>query len=182
MEENLYKIDIQESAGLPSTIYGSDLENRVLDVNLTTEWRYTENDDWTKYSEGSPDLTGDKTVQLRQGATGTKLASVASSTFTFTEDNQPDTRKYIPVSHLNIHSFSTEAANQSGSATNAIDANYNTRWHSAWNGSDTERYIVIELDKSVSLSAVEFVPAGGGNGKIYDGTIYGSMDGQNWKN
>ena len=27
---------------------------------------------------------------------------------------------------------------------------------------------------------VEFVPAGGGNGKIYDGTVYGSMDGENW--
>ena len=85
------------------------------------------------------------------------------------------------MSHLNIHSFSTEAASQGGAAINAIDANYNTRWHSAWNGSDTERYIVIELDQSVSLSAVEFVPAGGGNGKIYDGTIYGSMDGETWE-
>ena len=150
-------------------------------MNLSTQWRYSENESWTSYSEGSPDLIGNKTVQLRQGATGTRLASTTPATFTFTEDNQPDTRKYIPVSHLSVHSFSTEAANQSGSATNAIDANYNTRWHSAWNGSDTERYIVIELDQSVNLSAVEFVPAGGGNGKIYDGTIYGSMDGETWE-
>lgn len=180
-EENIYKIDIQESAGLPETIFANDLENRMVAVNLSTQWRYSENDSWTSYSESSPDLTGNKTVQLRQGATGTRLASVASSTFTFTEDNQPDTRKYIPVSHLNIHSCSTQATNNGGAAINAIDANYNTRWHSAWNGSDTERYIVIELDTSVSLSAVEFVPSGGGNGKIYDGTIYGSMDGENWE-
>ncbi len=180
-EENIYQIDIQESAGLPETVFASDLENRIIGVTLSTQWRYSENEAWTFYSVASPDLTGNKTVQLRQGATGTRLASEESTTFTFTEDNQPDTRKYIPVSHLNIHSFSTEAANQNGSATNAIDANYNTRWHSAWNGSDTERYIVIELDQSVSLSAVEFVPAGGGNGKIYDGTIYGSMDGENWE-
>ncbi len=180
-EENIYQIDIQESDGLPATLFANDLENRMIGVTLSTQWRYSENEPWTSYSEGSPDLTGNKTVQLRQGATGTRLASDASSTFTFTEDNQPDTRKYIPVSHLSIHSFSTEAASQGGAATNAIDANYNTRWHSAWNGSDTERYIVIELDQSVTLSAVEFVPAGGGNGKIYDGTIYGSMDGETWE-
>ncbi len=180
-EENIFKIDIQESEGLPATLFASDLENRIIGVNLSTQWRYSEDESWTSYSEGSPDLTGNKTIQLRQGATGTRLASVASSTFTFTEDNQPDSRKYIPVSHLSIHQVSTEAVNNGGSATNAIDANYNTRWHSAWNGSDTERYIVIKLDKSVTLSAVEFVPAGGGNGKIYDGTIYGSMDGENWE-
>ena len=180
-EENIYQIDIQESEGLPSTVFASDLENRMIGVTLSTQWRYSENEAWTFYSVASPDLTGNKTVQLRQGATGTRLASEASTTFTFTEDNQPDTRKYIPVSHLNINSFSTEAANQNGSATNAIDANYNTRWHSAWNGTDTQRFIVIELDQPVNLSAVEFVPAGGGNGKIYDGTIYGSMDGETWE-
>jgi len=180
-EENIYKIDIQESAGLPATLFASDLENRMIGVNLSTQWRYTENEPWTSYSESSPDLTGNKTVQLRQGATGIRLASVASTTFTFTEDNQPDTRKYIPVSHLSIHSCSTQATNNGGAAVNAIDANYNTRWHSAWNGTDTQRYIVIALDQSVNLSAVEFVPAGGGNGKIYDGTIYGSMDGENWE-
>ena len=180
-EENIYKIDIQESAGLPATLFANDLENRMVGVNLSTQWRYSEKDPWTFYIESSPDLTGNKKVQLRQGATGTRLASDASSTFNFTEDNQPDTRKYIPVSHLSIHSCSTQATNNGGAAAYAIDANYNTRWHSAWNGSDTQRYIVIELDRSVSLSAVEFVPAGGGNGKIYDGTIYGSMDGETWE-
>ena len=179
-DENVYKIDIQESAGLPSTVYASDLENRVLDVNLSTEWRYTENDDWTKYSEGSPDLTGDKTVQLRQGATGTRLASKNPVTFTFTKDTDPDTRKYIPVSHLTLSAVSTEAVNNGGAARYAIDANLNTRWHSAWNGTDTQRYITVKLDKPVFLSAVEFVPAGGGNGKILDGTVYGSTDGKNW--
>ena len=68
-----------------------------------------------------------------------------------------------------------------GAARNAIDANYNTRYHSAWNGTDTQRFMVVQLDKPVYLSAVEFVPAGGGNGRINDGTIYGSMDGENWE-
>lgn len=177
-DENIYKIDITESAGLPSTIFANDLENRMIAANLSTQWRYSENDAWTSYSKASPDLTGNKTVQLRQGATGTSLASKEPVTFQFTEDNQPDTRKYIPVSHLTIHSVSTQATNQGGAATNAIDANFNTRYHSAWNGTDTERFIVIKLDKPVYLSAVEFVPAGGGNGRIVKGTVYGSMTGE----
>lgn len=180
-EENLYKIDILESAGLPSTLYANDKENRMIAVNLSTQWRYTEDDEWTSYSEASPNLTGNKTVQLRQGATGTRLASKDPVTFTFTQNNDPDTRKYIPVSHLSMHSVSTEAVNNGGAARNAIDANYNTRYHSAWNGTDTNRFMVIKLDKPVYLSAVEFVPAGGGNGRINDGTIYGSMDGENWE-
>lgn len=179
-EENLFKIDITEGS-LPAELFANDLENRIVGVTLNTEWRYTEEDSWTSYNVASPDLTGNKTVQVREAATGTALPSAVSEMFTFTEDNQPNTRKYIPVSHLSIHQVSTEAVNQGGAATKAIDGNYNTRWHSAWNGTDSERYIVIKLDKPVNLSAVEFVPAGGGNGKIYDGTIYGSLDGENWE-
>lgn len=179
-EQNLFKIDITEGS-LPNEIFASDLENRVIGVNLGTEWRYTEEDSWTSYSTASPELTGNKTVQIRQAATGTKLASQVSPMYTFTEDNQPDTRKYIPVSHLSIHGVSTEAVNNGGAAAKAIDGNYNTRYHSAWNGTDTQRFIIVKLDKAVNLSAVEFVPAGGGNGKIYDGTVYGSMDGENWE-
>ena len=178
-EENLYKIDILDNTINENMYYANDLENRVIGVNLTYEWRNSEDDPWTSYAIASPDNTGNKTLQIRQAATGTKLASNVL-TFTFTEDNQPDTRKYIPVSHLNLHAVSTQATSNGGAATYAIDANYNTRWHSAWDGSDTQRFIVIKLDQSVVLSAVEFVPAGGGNGKILDGTIYGSMDGETW--
>ena len=161
-DDTIFQIDITEQA-LPANLFANDLENRVVGVNLNTEWRYTENDPWISYSTASPDLTGNKTVQVRQPATGTKLTSPASPVYTFTPDNQPDTRKYIPVSHLSIAGVSTQATNNGGAATNAIDANYNTRYHSAWNGTDTERYIIIELDYPVYLSAVEFVPAGGGN-------------------
>ncbi len=176
-DENIYKIDILESAGLPTAIFANDLENRMIAVDLSTEWRYSESEPWTSYSKSSPDLTGDKTIQLRQGATGTRLPSDNPTTFTFTEDNQPNTRKYIPVSHLSIQSVSTEAVNNGGAAKNAIDGNYNTRWHSAWNGTDTQRFITIKLDEPMYLSAVEFVPAGGGNGRIIKGTVYGSMTG-----
>ncbi len=175
-EKNLYKIDITEQARL-ETLYPNDLENRIIGVNLSTEWRYKETDPWTSYKVASPDLTGDKTVQVRQSATGTKLTSPASE-YTFTQDNQPNTRKYIPVSHLSLHAVSTQATSQGGAAVNAIDANYNTRYHSAWNGSDRQRFLIVKLDKPVYLSAVEFVPASGGNGRIVRGEILGSETGE----
>ena len=178
-EENLYKIDILNQE-IPEIYYANDLENRIIGVSLDTQWRYSEKDEWTLYSENSPDLTGNKTVQIRVPATGTMLAS-EPVTYEFTEDDQPDTRKYVPVSHLSIEKVSSEAKAHQGDAIYSIDANYNTRWHSDWNGNDKERYIIIKVAKPIYLSAVEFIPAGGGNGKIINGTIYGSMDGEKWE-
>ena len=174
-----FRIDITKGT-MSNNLFANDLENRVVGIDLTYEWRNNENDPWTSYKDASPDNTGDKTLYVRRKAIGTQLAS-DSVTYTFTEDNQPNTRKYVPVSHLSIHDVSTEATSNQGSAIYAIDGNYNTRWHSAWNGTDTERFITIKLDKPRYVSAVEFVPAGGGNGRIYDGTIWGSYDGENWE-
>lgn len=174
-----YTINITNGS-LNSNLFANDLENRVIGVDLTYEWRNSESDPWTSYRTASPDNTGNKTLHVRRGATGTQLAS-DSVTYTFTPDNQPDTRKYVPVSHLTIESVSTQATNNGGAAVYAIDGNYNTRWHSAWDGSDTQRFITIKLDKPRFVSALEYVPAGGGNGRINDGTIWGSMDGENWE-
>ncbi len=174
-----FTIDITEGA-MSNLLFANDLENRVVGVDVTYEWRNNESDAWTSYRKASPDNTGNKTLYVRRGATGRQLAT-GSVTYTFTEDNQPNTRKYVPVSHLSISAVSTEATGNQGAATYAIDGNYNTRYHSAWNGTDTQRFVTIKLDKPRYVSAVEFVPAGGGNGKIYDGTIWGSLDGENWE-
>ncbi|HAB66927.1 MAG TPA: hypothetical protein DCE23_06125, partial [Firmicutes bacterium] len=179
-ETNLYKIDITESAGLPSTLFANDLENRIIGAVDTIEWKYNESDEWKRYGVEQPDLTGDKKIILRMGAIGTKLAQKTNVTYTFTQDSDNNRRKYIPVEHISLVDASSQATNQQGSAAFALDANYNTRWHSAWDGSDTRRFITVKLDSPRNISAVEFVPAGGGNGKIYDGTIWGSMDGVNW--
>lgn len=174
-----FRIDITKGT-VDNNLFANDLENRVVGITLNYEWRNNENDTWTSYKDASPDNTGNKTLYVRKVASGTQLTS-DTATYTFTEDNQPNTRKYVPVSHLSIEAVSTEATSNGGAAIYAIDGNYNTRWHSAWNGSDTQRFITIKLDKKRFVSAVEFVPAGGGNGKIYDGTIWGSADGENWE-
>lgn len=179
--ENIYMIPITKGT-ISNELYGNDLENRVLGVNSTYEWRFSGDTKWNSYAISSPDLTGDKTVEVRVGATKTYLPS-ESKEFTFTTDFTQDlTRKYVPVSRLSVASVSSEATalNQKGSAIYAIDGNPNTRWHSAWNGSDNEKYIIIKFDKPIYLSAIEYVPASGGNGKIQTASFEGSLDGKNF--
>ncbi len=178
-DDNLYKIDITEQS-IPSVLYANDLENRIIGVNNNIEWRISGDTNWTSYATASPDLTGDRIVEIRVAANGTKLTS-DSVTYTFTKNSDDLTRRYVPVSRLSIVGVSSEATGQKRYATNAIDGNYNTNWHSDWNGNDTQRYIIIKVDKPIYLSEIEYVPGGGGNGKIKNGTIYGSNDGKNWE-
>ncbi len=181
-EENLYHIDIQKYE-LPSTYYGNDLENRVVGVESYTEWRLKETDPWTSYQSASPDLTGNKEVQIRIGAHETNLPSEVM-TFTFTDEKQMETEKYIPVSHLSIEKVSTEAAGRGRYATNTIDGNLYTSWHSDWNGNDPEKYITIKLDQPFYLSALEYFPipeATGTNGRILSAKIEVSLDNENWQ-
>lgn len=175
-----YTIDIVK-ADTPKYLYNNDLENKVMGATAVMEWRYNDNEAWTSYRNELPDLTGNKTVQVRYGAYENTLPS-DYVTFDFTEDIVDPTKKYIPVSYLTLHEFSSQAtgSGQNGLASYAIDGNYYTRWHSAWNGSDNDRFITVKLNKAVHLSQVDFVPAGGGNGRIIDGKIEGSVDGVNW--
>lgn len=177
--ENIYTIDITDGV-VSAELYGNDQENRVIGVDLTYEWRNSENDEWTSYRVASPNNTGDKTLYVRVGATGTRLPS-PSAVFTFTTDPNEDLRrKYVSVSRLSIAGVSSQAtsSSQKGNAIYAIDGNPNTRWHSAWNGSDNNKFIIIKLDKPIYLSAIEYLPADGGNGKIMSAKFEGSADGE----
>lgn len=179
-EENLYKIDILDSLGIPANLYANDWENKLIGAPNSLQWKFSENDEWISYSTEQPDLTGNKTIIVRAGATGVYLAGTTTETYQFTPNNDPDTRKYIPISNLSIHSVSSQATGQGRPATNAIDGNIKTNWHSDWNGGDREKYIIIKLKEAKYLSALEYFPAGGGNGKIKNAVISVSQDGENW--
>lgn len=177
-ENNIVKIAITK-AGLP-TVYNNDWENKVMGATSSMEWRFGSDDEWTSFAAQQPDLTGDKTIQVRQGPTGTRLTS-DSVTLSFTQDVVNNKRVYIPIARLSIHSVSSEATANQGNASFAIDGNYNTRWHSAWNGSDQNRFIVVKFDRAIEFSAMEFFPAGGGNGNILKCKLLGSTDGINFE-
>lgn len=178
-EENTYVIDITK-ANDPTGFYVNDWENKIFGLDETMDWRYQGEEDWTAYSKQQPDLSGDKTIEIRRRAAGTKLASEVA-TYSLTSDGENNTqKKYIPIKHLSVYDVSSEATTHQGDAAYMIDGNYNTRWHSDWNGNDTKRYIIIEFDQLFAFTAMDYIPAGGGNGKILKGKIYGSVTGEEW--
>ncbi|MDE5539724.1 MAG: discoidin domain-containing protein, partial [Bacilli bacterium] len=158
----VYTIDIVKGS-ISSTLYGNDLENRVVGVDITYEWRLNETDEWTSYAEYSPDCTGDKTLYVRNGGVGNALPS-ESKTFKFTNDNQPDTRKYITSAQLSIAEYYTQSKDSKRPfyAPNAIDANINTMWHTDFaldvrNDKEKKPFITIKLEHPKYISAVEFI-------------------------
>lgn len=183
-----FTIDITKGT-LGNNLYANDLENRVVGVDLTYEWRNSEKDKWTSYKTSSPDNTGDKTLYVRRGATGRQLASDIA-TYTFTADNQPYTRKYVPVSHLSVVAFSTQSidAQRPFYAPNAIDGNGTTLWHTDFRydvrNDETKPFIAIKLDKPRYISALEFKQLKYRNedpAYIKNARIYISEDGETWR-
>ncbi|MCM1053467.1 MAG: NPCBM/NEW2 domain-containing protein [Ruminococcus sp.] len=186
-EENLYKIDITKPT-ISSTLYGNDLENRVIGISLAYEWSNNENGPWTSYADSSPNNSGNKTLYVRVAASGTALAS-DSKTFTFTEDNQPDTAKYIPIRHLSIEGYSTQSKDSKRPfyAPNAIDGNLNTLWHTDFAINVLQQqekpFITIKLDAARYISALEFIQVKyktNNPDSIKNMRVYVSEDGENW--
>ena len=186
-EENIYKIDITK-ATLPTNLYANDLENRVIGINTGFEWRNRESDAWTSYRTSSPDNTGDKTLQVRVSATGTALPSEALEV-TFTEDNQLDTQKYIRISHLSIHEYSTQSVDNKRPfyAENVIDGNLNTLWHTDFRYNvlqqEAKPFITIKLDAPKYISVLEFIQKKykeNDPDAIKNGIVYVSQDGKSW--
>lgn len=187
-EETIYTIDITKDI-LPNNLYANDLENRIIGADLTIEWRYEQEDNWTLYSVASPDLTGNKKIQVRKTATGTKLPSDESDIYTFTEDNQPNTRKYIGVSNLSIQEYSTQSNDSKRPfyAPNVIDGNINTIWHTDFRYNVTQQevkpFITIKLNEPKYISALEFIQTkykAGDPDFIKNGIVYISEDGKKW--
>ena len=189
-EENIYKIDIQESAGLPNNLYANDLENKMIASVPGMEWKLNETDEWTSYQEAEPNLTGDKTVFVRMAATGTHLEGETVE-YQFTQDEVNDKRTYIPISHLEIAGYSTQSQDNKRPfyAPNAIDGNLNTLWHTDFGQNvlqqPTKPFVTIKLDEPKNISALEFIqrkypgrPQDPDD--IKNARVYVSIDGEAW--
>ena len=178
-ESNIYKIDILNAAA--PNVYLNDLENKVIGATSITEWRMEGSNTWTSYASYEPDLTGNKTVYVRTAATKNYMKSPEIQ-LKFTEDSNNIKEKYVSISRMKVKAFSTEEAGKKEYATNAIDGRLDTMWHSLWNGSDTEKYIILELDTPIYLSALEYYPRqDASNGRVLSAGISISMDGENFE-
>ncbi len=177
-DESIYVIDITK-ATKPTNLYNNDLENKVIGANNTIQWKINDTDEWKSYEEATR-FTGNTTVKLRVGPTGTKTASDVW-TATFTEDNQPKSRTYVNINNLSVYKASSEETSKNGHKEHAIDGNINTIWHSNYAGADSQRYIIIKLAEPKYISALEYVPRqSGSNGRINKYSLSLSMDGEKW--
>lgn len=159
-ENNCYKIDISSKPKLPSTLFANDYENKIFGLDGTFEWRYSGEGAWISYSEQQPDCTGNKTVEVRLKAAGDNPPS-DSVAFSFTEDTNTATRQYVSVSHLEVVGYSSQSqdAKRPNYATNAIDGNRNTYWHTDYAENiqltGNKPYLTIKLDSAIYFSGLE---------------------------
>ena len=91
----------------------------------------------------------------------------------------------VPLDVMRVTAGTQETSSENTPATNAIDGNTNTIWHSAWDGAAAaERWITIELTEDYVISGYEYTPriAGGENGIITGYQIYTSNtnNGSDW--
>ncbi len=178
--DHIYNIDIKKSL-MPNNVYNNDLENKLYNVNDTMEWQ--ENDgNWISFSDEEPNLDGDKIINIRVKNNKDMIAS-DMITFHFTNNNIDETKKYIPINRLSIDSVSSQELKSANNAVNnAIDGNINTMWHTNWDGSDNEKYLIIKLDKRAFVSKIDYIPRQDGlNGIVSKIKIEASMDKENWQ-
>ncbi len=177
--DNVYHIDIAESLISPKLTI-NDLENTITGYGEWTEWSYDGNE-WKLFSEEMPELIGDVTLNVRERRHDTYLESEII-TFNFTKDDDEETNYYIPVENLSIESVSSEETErEDNKKENAIDGNPNTMWHTKWDGSDTDKYIVLKLNEEKYLTGLSYVPrATSSNGIVKNAKILVSMDNENW--
>ena len=175
---NYYTIDITK-ANTPSNLYRNDAENRLIGTVDGLEWSSDEGNNWKDLANDTT-FEGDQVVQVRSKATGTVKASDIA-TYTFTEDTDTASRKYIPLKYISYVGTSSEEVKQGGSATNALDGKPNTMWHTLWAGGDNERYITVKFDEPRYLTSINYTPRqSGNNGRFLDAEVYVSMDGEDW--
>lgn len=173
-----YTIDITK-ANTPSNLYKNDAENRLIGTVDGLEWCSKEGNEWKTLTSDTT-FEGDQVVQVRKKATGTvKQSEIAI--YTFTQDTDTASRKYIPLKYISYVGTSSEEVKQNGNATNALDGKLNTIWHTLWAGGDNERYITVKFDEPRYLTSINYTPRqSGSNGRFLDAEVYVSMDGEDW--
>jgi len=83
-----------------------------------------------------------------------------------------------------VHEVSSEeTAGEDGAATNAIDGNPSTIWHTQWQDGQPgfPHHITIDLGAGYDVTGLEYLPRqNGSNGRFKEYAITVSVDGETW--
>lgn len=184
-ESEIYTIDILEGVE-PDSIYGNDRENLLFGYDAETmEYRLDEDDTWEGKVIADALLEGEGILHIRNRAKGVTVTS-ESIKVTFTTEDYPTGRSYVPLKYQSINDYSgVESNNDSklvNNTENLLDGNANTFWYQKVEGASDEKYLVIDIQIPIFLSALEYIPRQDNNayGIIQDLQIEVSLDGVEW--
>ena len=188
--DDVYTIDILNGNTITqSTIYANDNENLLLGNVENLEFSLDGGTTWCDYVTGvegdsiNPNgmdairIEGNQYVKVRYKAHGLYLPS-AEVEYTFTENTDTEERKYIPLKYVNLVSCSNANSNNH-KGEHLIDGTVNTGYHTPFRQTTNDKFYIVEFDKVRYINSIEY-QSNGFNGKLKDGEIYTSLDGQNW--
>ena len=189
---DFYTIDILPGNTISSsTIYANDSENLLVGSIDNLEFSIDNGQTWCDYVANTNSLSrsnpnnvygirfeGNKTVKVRYKAHGLHLQSNEYE-YNFTEDRDTDTRKYVQLKNVTLEDYTSQQDNISRAAKNFIDGNANTAWHTTFNKFAENKFYTVSFDKVRYITSLEYLPEGA-NGRLKNGEIYTSLDGNNW--
>lgn len=172
-----YKIDILDGEVVQaSKTVMNDEENTFVGEIELLEFSTDGGMSWASY-DPSIRFMGDVDVAIRIKAHDNSLYG-PSVTYTFTTDTDTESAKYVTVDHISIAGVSS-AQNGRG-AELAIDANPLTSWHTTFNTTDEDRFIIVKFDEAMYISKIVY-QSSNVNGRIKVASIYYSLDGVNFE-
>lgn len=179
--DTTYTIDIKAGNAIQdSAVYKNDNENLLLGTTDHMEYSY-DGETWYDYESGLTSSTrfeGAVSVFFRYKSYGTYLTGPIRS-YQFYEDGNTDECSYLPLQYISLEDFSSQQGGQNQYATNLIDGNANTVWHTSWNG-DNNRTYTVALDDVRYITKIGYMSGTDANGRPKSMDIYVSLDGQDW--
>ena len=172
----VFTIDILTGENISSNTFTINDEEDIFVGKIgNLEYSIDGGKNWLDYNKDIY-FEGAQTVTVRYKAHGVYLNG-ESVEFTFTQDTNPETNKYISIKNI---SFVSSGSSQSGFAPeNMIDASPFTSWHTKYGEVATDKSYVVSFDKVKYLSQITYDPAGL-NGRIKSAKVYVSLDGKEW--
>ena len=178
-----HTIDIKAGKTLTAkTLYANDDENLLIGDTNALEYSTDGGAHWADYPGGLDStvrFTGNAAVTVRYKAHGVYLQS-SEYTYHFTPESYEESRQYLPLRYVTMEGYSSQNSTSADhAAKNFIDGSAYTAWHTKFNTFDTGKYYIVRFDKVRGITRLTYLP-GGKNGRLKDGTVYVSMDGQDW--
>ncbi len=158
-------------SGAPTTLGRSLVEVSATDGIQTVSTQFT----WSVTTPAPPGLTRFVRFEARSEVNGNPWSSAAE--LNLLDQNGVD----LPRTGWTITADSQELVGENGAATNAIDGNPNTFWHTQWQAASPPppHWLLVDLGAGYQLSGLRYMPRPGAtrNGTVAQYGIYLSTDG-----